>query len=97
MVSLATPFCLSSDLVSHWLRGLRQKGVANDIIDQVVAQVSDEDSAYRAALAKARRLSRSDYQSFRRRLSDYLKRRGFGYGVIKHTVERVWQEAESGK
>ena len=74
---------------------LRQKGVASDIIEQVVAQVSDEDSAYRAALAKARRLSRADYQSFRRRLGDYLKRRGFGYGVIKHTVERVWQGAES--
>jgi len=76
---------------------LRQKGVASDIIDQVVAEVSDEDSAYRAAMSRARQLPRSDYQSFRRRLSDYLKRRGFGYGVIKHTVERVWQGAESGK
>ena len=74
---------------------LRQKGVAEDIIDQVVAKVSDEESAYRAAQARARRLPRSDYQSFRRRLGEYLKRRGFGYGVIKPTVERVWQEAES--
>ena len=74
---------------------LRQKGVAEDIIDQVVAEVSDEESAYRAAQARARRLPRSDYQSFRRRLGEYLKRRGFGYGVIKPTVERVWQEAES--
>jgi regulatory protein len=82
---------------SQWLTRaeLRQKGVASDIIDQVVAQVSDEESAYRAALSKARRLPRSDYQRFRRRLSEYLKRRGFGYGVISHTVERVWQEAES--
>ncbi len=74
---------------------LRQKGVAHDIIDQVVAGVSDEESAYRAAQAKARRLPRSDYQRFRRRLGDYLKRRGFNYGVIKHIVARVWQEAES--
>jgi regulatory protein len=74
---------------------LRQKGVASDIIDQVVAQVSDEENAYRAAQAKARRLPRSDYQSFRRRLGGYLKRRGFGYGVIKPTVERVWQGAEN--
>jgi hypothetical protein len=36
----------------------------------------------------------SDYQSFRRRLGGYLKRRGFGYGVINHTVERLWQEHE---
>jgi regulatory protein len=71
---------------------LKQKGVAEDIIDQVVAEVDDEDSAYRAAAGKARSLPRSNYHSFRRRLGEYLKRRGFGYGVITHTVERVWQE-----
>jgi len=79
---------------SQWLTKLelRQKGVAGDIIDQVVGTIDDDDSAYRAALSKARRLSRSDYQGFRRRLGEYLKRRGFGYGVINHTVERVWEE-----
>jgi len=79
---------------SQWLTKLelRRKGVAADIIDQVVDAVDNTDSAYRAALSKARSLSRSDYQSFRRRLGEYLKRRGFGYGVINHTVERIWQE-----
>ena len=79
---------------SQWLTKLelRQKGVAADIIDQVVDAVDNTDSAYRAALSKARSLSQSDYQSFRRRLGEYLKRRGFGYGVINHTVERIWQE-----
>jgi len=78
---------------SQWLTKLelRQKGVAADIIDQVV-DAADDESAYRAALSKARSLSPSDYQSFRRRLGEYLKRRGFGYGVISHTVERIWQE-----
>jgi regulatory protein len=81
---------------SQWLTKLelRQKGVAADIIDQMV-DVADDESAYRAALSKARSLSPSDYQSFRRRLGEYLKRRGFGYGVINHTVERVWQELGS--
>ena len=79
---------------SQWLTKLelRQKGVADDIIDKVVDAVDDADSAYRAAVSKARSLSQSDYQSFRRRLGEYLKRRGFGYGIINHTVERVWQE-----
>jgi len=78
---------------SQWLTKLelRQKGVADDIIDQVI-KIDDDDSAYRAALSKARRLFRSDYQDFRRRLGEYLKRRGFGYGVINHTIERVWEE-----
>jgi len=81
---------------SQWLTKLelRRKGVANDIIDQVVGTIDDGDSAYRAALSKARRLSRADYQDFRRRLGEYLKRRGFGYGVINLTVERVWEERE---
>ena len=79
---------------SRWLTRLelRQKGVADDIIDQVVDAVDDADSAYRAALSKARSLPLSDYQSFRRRLSDYLKRRGFGYEVINQTIGRMWQE-----
>ena len=81
---------------SQWLTKLelKQKGVADDIIDQVVKTIDDEDSAYRAALSKARSLPRSDYQGFRRRLGEYLKRRGFGYGAINHTIERLWQEGE---
>ena len=75
---------------------LRQKGVDSNIIDQVVDGTDDSNSAYRAALSKARRLSLSDYQGFRRRLGEYLRRRGFNYEVINHTVERIWQERLSG-
>jgi len=71
---------------------LRRKGVAEEIIDQVVSDVSDDDSAYRAALSRARRLPASDWEGFRRRLGGYLKRRGFSYGVIKNTVEQLWQK-----
>jgi regulatory protein len=79
---------------SQWLTALelRRKGVAEAIIDQVVADVDDEDSAYRAAQSRAHRLPHSDYEGFRHRLGGYLKRRGFGYRVINHTVERLWQE-----
>ncbi len=79
---------------SQWLTKLelRQKGVTDDIIAQVIDAIDDDDSAYRAALSKAQRLSQVDYQSFRRRLGEYLKRRGFGYGVINHTIERLWSE-----
>jgi regulatory protein len=79
---------------SRWLikLELRRKGVANDIIDQVVEAIDDDDSAYRAALSRARSLPRSDEQSFRHRLGEYLKRRGFSYGVINHTVERMYQD-----
>ncbi len=71
---------------------LQRKGLDNDIIEQVISDVDDSDSAYRAALSKARRLSPSDYQVFRRRLGEHLGRRGFGYDVINETVARVWKE-----
>ncbi len=79
---------------SQWLTRLelRRKGVAEETIDQAVDVVDDSDSAYRAALSKARSLSLSDYQSFRHRLGGYLRRRGFDYGVINHTIEVMWQE-----
>ncbi|MFC1913046.1 regulatory protein RecX [Chloroflexota bacterium] len=79
---------------SQWLTRLelRRKGVAEDIIEQTTDAIDDDNSAYLLALSKARNLPLSDRQVFRRRLGDYLKRRGFGYGVINDTAERVWQE-----
>ena len=84
---------------SRWLTGLelRRQGVAADIISAVADDIDDNDSAYRAASSRARRLPLSDYQKFRRRLGDYLKRRGFSYGVIADTVRRLWQELGQGE
>jgi len=71
---------------------LKKKGVADEIIKEVTDDSNDMDSAYHAALSKARHLPDQDYEVFRRRLGDYLKRRGFGYTVINQTVKRLWQE-----
>jgi regulatory protein len=73
---------------------LKKKGVADEIIKEVTDDSNDMDSAYHAALNKARHLPYQDYEVFRRRLGDYLKRRGFGYTVINQTVKRLWQEME---
>ena len=80
---------------SQWLTRseLRRKGINSEIIDQVVDSVDNGSSAYRAALNKARRLPLSDYQEFRHRLGEYLRRRGFSYDVIEHTVAQIWQES----
>jgi len=79
---------------SRWLVSaeLRQKGVAADVIEQVTGQADDSQSAYRAAQKKAGRLPLGDYQVFRRRLGDFLKRRGYGYEVVQETVSRLWRE-----
>jgi regulatory protein len=81
---------------SRWLvrRELRAKGVTDEVMARVLADIDDEAGAYQAALAKAHKLSTGDYEGFRRRLGDYLKRRGFGYGVIKNTLSKVWEEVK---
>jgi regulatory protein len=73
---------------------LKKKGVADDIIKEVTDESDDAQNAYAAALSKAQRLPKQDYEVFRRRLGDYLKRRGFGYMIISQTVKRLWQESK---
>ena len=79
---------------SQWLTGyeLKKKGVAPDIIEEAVSDIDDDEAAYQAAQKKVHVLPLTDYQVFRRRLADFLKRRGFGYGVINTTIKRLWQE-----
>ena len=71
---------------------LRRKGLDRDTIERITSIVDDSNSAYRAAISKANRLDSNDYYSFRRRLGEHLVRRGFGYDVIKETVEKAWKE-----
>jgi len=73
---------------------LQRKGVTRDIVDDAVSAIDDEESAYRAAAGRLRSLRNADYEQFLRRLGSYLARRGFGYDVIRRTVERAWKEAE---
>lgn len=74
---------------------LKRKGLSSDVIEQVISEIDEKDSAYRAAINRVRRLSSADYQVFRQRLGSYLGRRGFDYGIIKETTERVWQEQKT--
>lgn len=71
---------------------LKQKGVAADVAEETSEELDDESGAYQAGAKKASRLNIVDYEEFRRKLGDYLKRRGFGYEVINTTVKRLWDE-----
>jgi regulatory protein len=71
---------------------LKRKGLGTDIIEKAVSAIDEQDSAYRAAVSRARRLDGLDYNTFRLRLGQYLGRRGFNYGIIKEITEKVWKE-----
>lgn len=74
---------------------LRRKGLSSDVIEQVIGEIDDSESAYQAAVKRAPRLAGTDYQDFRQRLGAYLGRRGFSYGIIKKITERIWQEQKT--
>ena len=73
-------------------RELLSKGVSRDIADEASREVDDRDSAYRAGVKHARRLGEADLQTFRRRLSGFLMRRGFSRSLVRYTVDRLWEE-----
>jgi regulatory protein len=83
------------------LRGLRfelkRKGISDAIIDRVLASVDASAGAYQAASRKVRQLSHLDRASFRRKLVEYLARRGFDYDVAQETAERYWLELTAGE
>lgn len=71
---------------------LRQKGVADTIIDTVLEDLNPQDAAYRAAQTRLRRLRGSDQQTFREKLGSFLQRRGFAYGVSRDVIEQLIHE-----
>ena len=71
---------------------LKQKGVDTEIISEATVDIDDESAAYKAALKKTRSFPGLDYMSYRRRMGNFLRRRGFDYELINRTIERVWQE-----
>jgi regulatory protein len=73
---------------------LRQKGIGGDIIQSVLEQEGMDDAllAYQAASKYAHRLAGLEWLVFRKRLSDYLARRGFQYSNVQAAVNKVWKE-----
>ena len=73
---------------------LYQKGVADALIDELLADYDEVDAAYRAALSQAQKLVRrqSDVDTFRSKLLAFLNRRGFPFYVARDTVDRLMAE-----
>lgn len=74
---------------------LKQKGLADEAIQSAIQNVDDEASAYEAAQKRAARFKGLEWNDFRRKLSEFLARRGFSYGVIAPVVSRIWNETHA--
>lgn len=72
---------------------LHHKGVDESSIQQALETASsEEDLAYQAASRKARLLSGLEKQEYRRKLIEFLARRGFSYGTAAQVTARMWNE-----
>ena len=71
---------------------LRQKGIDDETIQSTLEGLDEETLAYEAGLKKASRLRVLEWDDFRKKLGDFLSRRGFSYSVTTSTVKRLWGE-----
>lgn len=80
----------SSRLLSY---ELRQKGVADETIERALEQFSGDEYelAYQAGIKKAKKCQNDTKFDFRKKVGGFLGRRGFQYGIVKPTVERLWE------
>ncbi len=71
---------------------LMQKGVSRDIIDQALTASDETASARAAAEKKAKQLTRYPEEEFKKKLGQFLQRRGYQYALIKELIDERWQE-----
>lgn len=71
---------------------LRQKGVPDEIIEDILSQVDEEAMAWKALRPQLRRWRNLDWSAFQQKATSYLARRGFPYDIIHDVVQRAWHE-----
>lgn len=76
---------------------LRQKGITDEVISSTLESLDENELAYRAAQKKARRYRELEYPDFRKKMSGFLARRGFHYGIISEVLPKIWEEISSQK
>lgn len=74
---------------------LRQKGLSDEAAQSALSAVDDEVLAYEAGLKKVNRFRDLEWVEFRRKLSEFLARRGFPYSVVAPVVSRLWNETHA--
>ena len=73
-------------------RELKQRGIAEEVIEDTLEDFDSLGAAQRAAGRYAARQSGTDRQTFDRRVGAFLARRGFDQGTIHKTLEQMRDE-----
>lgn len=72
---------------------LQQKGISRNLIDEVLAVSDETNAAKMAAEKKTRQLSHLSEADFKKKLGQFLQRRGFNYDVAKEIVAEMWRQS----
>ena len=73
---------------------LFQKGIGNEIIEDVLAELDEEELAYACARSRITKFTGMEKKAFQKKLSGLLTRRGFPYHVTKDVVGSLWKEID---
>ena len=68
---------------------LRQKGIANGIIDEVLESLDVQQAAYRAAQSKTRAMQGKTRHTFEQKVGSFLQRRGFTYATCREVLDQL--------
>jgi len=75
---------------------LRQKGIADSIINEILDDLLDESlAAYEAAESRVRRMRGKTQREFKQKVGAFLQRRGFGYEAANRAMQSLIQEIEA--
>lgn len=73
-------------------RELRQKGVAEEVVQSVLDEQDETALALQAAQKVLRRYASLEWPQFRQKLGAYLLRRGFSYSIIVPVLIQLWKQ-----
>ena len=74
---------------------LRRKGVPDQVIAHALEEQDEDALALKAGRKKARRYRHLEWQDFRKKMTGFLARRGFHYGIIAEVLPQIWEEVTS--
>lgn len=75
---------------------LRRLGVDQDLVEEALQGIDETNSACNAGRKQAIRLAAQGKSAhdFRRKLTPFLQRRGFGYGTTREAIALLWSDLQ---
>ena len=73
---------------------LREKGISEEIIHSVLADLDERQAAWDAISPKLRHWNTLEKEEFKKKVYGYLSRRGFHYSLCSAIFEQAWKYIE---